>query len=470
MMRRWPIRIRLTAAFTAVMALVLLAVATATIAHTRESLNNSITESLTTQLAQLRPIAATATPLLAGGDPDTGQQVIAADGQILASTPTLAGQAALSPTELDTARQHQLVVDHRQLANLQGPVRIAAAPLPGGRVVVLAQSLADRDAAIADLRTELAIGSPIVLLAAAVGAYLLAAAALSPVERMRARAATISATDTGARLPVGPAPDEINRLGTTFNQLLARLQAALERERQFVTDAGHELRTPLSLLTTELELALRRPRSTAELTAALRSALEETTRLSRLARDLLTVADTSSPAEPHTIELRPHLYVVAARYRHTLGDKISVECPPGQHVRVDPDDLDRIIGNLIDNAVEHGTPPITVRAGRGDNRTVDIRVRDHGPGFDPNFLPRAFDRFTRADTARTAGGTGLGLAIVDTLTQRNHGTARAHNHPDGGAEMTIQLRAIDYAADPRASSHWQSQEQVGTPIHTPRDG
>ncbi|MGA8249952.1 MAG: ATP-binding protein [Mycobacterium sp.] len=347
--------------------------------------------------------------------------------------------------------------------------RIAAAPLPGGRVVVLAQSLADRDAAIADLRTELAIGSPIVLLAAAVGAYLLAAAALSPVERMRARAATISATDTGARLPVGPARDEINRLGTTFNQLLARLQAALERERQFVTDAGHELRTPLSLLTTELELALRRPRSTPELTAALRSALDETTRLSRLARDLLTVADTSNPAEPPTIELRPHLYAVAARYRRTLGDKIRVECPPGQHVRVDPDDLDRIIGNLIDNAVEHGTPPITVRAGRVGNRTVDIRVRDQGPGFDPNFLPHAFDRLTRADTARTAGGAGLGLAIVDTLTQRNHGTATAHNRPDGGAEMTIQLRAIAYATDPRASSHWQSQEQLGTPIHTPTD-
>ena len=143
--------------------------------------------------------------------------------------------------------------------------------------------------------------------------------------------------------------------------------------------------------------------------------------------------------------------------------------PTRQHVRVDPNDLDRIIGNLIDNAVEHGTPPITVRAGHGDNRTVDIRVRDHGPGFDPNFLPHAFDRFTRADTARTTGGTGLGLAIVDTLTQRNHGTATAHNHPNGGAEMTIQLRAIDDAADPRASSHWQSQEQLGTPIHTSTD-
>ncbi|WP_204802711.1 sensor histidine kinase [Mycobacterium riyadhense] len=446
MMRRWPIRIRLTAAFTAVMALVLLAVATATIAHTRQSLDNLITESLTAQLVALGPLATTATPLLAGGDPDTGQQVIAADGQVLASTPTLAGQPALSPTELDTARGRQLVVDHPRMANLQGPVRIAAASISGGRVVVVAQSLADRDAAVADLRTELTVGTPIVLLAAAVGAYLLAAAALSPVERMRARAATISATDTEARLPAGPASDEIDRLGTTFNQLLDRLRAALQRERQFVTDAGHELRTPLSLLTTELELALRRPRTNREMITALRSALDETTRLSRLARDLLTVADTSGPAQPPTIEVKRHLDATADRYRPTLGDQLVIYCPSPVHIRADPDDLDRIIVNLIDNATRHGAPPITICAQPADTDTSEIRVHDHGPGIDPHFLPRAFERFTRADTARTAGGAGLGLAIVYTLARRNHGTATIRNHPGGGAEVTIRLPAASAPA------------------------
>jgi signal transduction histidine kinase len=440
MMRRWPIRIRLTAAFTAMMAIVLLAVAVATIAHTRESLDASITESLSYQLSDLRPIAATAEPLLPGGEPDTAEQVIAPNGQILASTPNLVGQAALSPSELDSARHDQLVTDHPALGNLQGPIRVAASSIPGGRVVVAAESLADRDAAVADLRNELLIGFPIVLLAAAAGAYLLAAAALRPVERMRARAAGIGATDPQARLPVPSAHDEIRRLGTTFNQLLERLQAALQRERQFVTDAGHELRTPLSLLTTELELALRRPRSSPELIAALRSALDETSRLSRLARDLLTVADTSSAAEPPTIDLRTRLHAVVDRYRHTLGNQLSIECPTAQQVRVDPDDLDRMIGNLINNASEHGAPPITIAA-EPANGAVEIRVRDHGHGFDPDFLPHAFDRFTRADTARTTGGNGLGLAIVDTLTQRNQGIATAHNHPGGGAEVTIQLPA-----------------------------
>jgi signal transduction histidine kinase len=441
MMRHWPIRIRLTAAFTAVMALVLLAVGSLTVAQTKESLDEAVTESLLYRLANLRSIAAATDPSLAGGDPDTAQQVIASDGQVLAATPNLAGQTALSPTELDTARRGQLVTDHSRVGNLQGPVRVAAAPVSGGRVIVAAQSLAERDATVADLRNELATGLPIVLLAAAIGAYLLAAAALRPVERMRARAAGISATDAHARLPIPAARDEIHNLGTTFNGLLQRLQNALERERQFVSDAGHELRTPLSLLTTELELALRRPRSNPELIAALRSALHETTRLSRLARDLLTVADTGSSAELPTIDLDSHLQTLGERYRQSLGDGLDIDCPAGQLVCADPDDLDRIIGNLIDNATQHGVPPITIHARRANGDGIEIRVGDHGPGFPPEFLPRAFDRFTRADAARTAGGTGLGLAIVDTLTQRNHGTVTAHNQPAGGAEIRVTLQA-----------------------------
>ncbi|WP_293045537.1 ATP-binding protein [Mycobacterium sp.] len=440
-MQRWPIRIRLTAGFTAVMALVLLIVGILTLAHTKESLDGAIADSLSNQLANLRPMAADDDLMLAGGGPDNAEQVIAPDGQVLAATPNLAGQTALTPSELDTARRGQLVVDHFRLGNLEGPVRVAAGPAPGGRIVVAAQSLADRDAAVSDLRNELAIGFPIVLAAAALGAHLLGAAALRPVERMRARAAGISATDSHARLPIPPARDEIRYLGTTFNELLQRLQDALDRERQFVRDAGHELRTPLSLLTTELELALRRPRSNPELVVAIRSALNETTRLSRLARDLLTVADTDRSAEPPSIDLHTHLQGIGERYRHSLGDQLDIDCPTDQYVRADPDDLDRIISNLIDNAAQHGSPVITIHVQSVSGGTVEIRVADQGPGFPDDFLPRAFDRFSRADTARTTGGTGLGLAIVDSLAQRNHGTVTAQNRVAGGAEITIRLAA-----------------------------
>lgn len=469
--RGWPIRVRLTAAFTGVMALVLLGVAAATLAHMRASLDEAISESLTYRLHDLQPEAATGAPVLPGGEPDTAEQILDQNGrplastpQLVASTPPLANQAALDPAEFAAARRGLIMSDHPTAGALAGPIRVAAEPTPDGRrIVVAVQTLADRDAAVADLRGELAIGFPLVLLAAAVGAYLLAGAALRPVERMRARAATITASDPTQRLPVPAARDEIARLGHTFNDLLDRLHAALRREREFVADASHELRTPLSLLTTELELALRRPRGTEALTAALRSALEETSRLSRLAQDLLLLAHTdqadaagAANSAARVSRLRPVLDAVLARYRARLDNHdVILDCAPELAVRADPEDLDRMISNLLDNALRHGRPPVIIRSFPGlpperaerNTPVVAVDISDHGPGFDPAFLPRAFDRFTRADQARTGGGTGLGLAIVAALTRRNHGTVTAGNRVDGGAGLTLTLPAATRACE-----------------------
>ena len=448
---RWPTRIRLTAAFTVLMGLVLLGVGFATVAHTRSSLDASITEALTYRLHDLQPTAATATPVLSGVSRDTGEQVLDLTGRLVAASPEVPDRPLLAPAELASAQHGRLLVDHAAAGTLDGPVRIGAAPTAdGSRIAIVAVTLSDRDNAVADLRRELLIGFPLVLLAAAIGAYLLAAAALRPVERMRARAATITAEAPDQRLPVPAARDEISRLGITFNDLLDRLQAVLERERQFVADASHELRTPLSLLTTELELALRRPRTAPELTTALGSALEETGRLSRLAQDLLLLAradQTDLPvASAEVVDVRSVLDAVLARHRTGLGEHgVILDCPAELAVRADPDDLDRAVSNLITNAAQHGRPPILIAvATAGSEETVDaiiVTVRDHGPGFDPGFLPRAFDRFTRADDARTGGGTGLGLAIVAALAHRNGGHAAAANHPSGGSTVTLTLPA-----------------------------
>ncbi|MGW4772567.1 sensor histidine kinase [Nocardia sp. NPDC004278] len=441
MIRRWPIRIRLTVAFTIIMAVVLTIVGYTTVTHMRSFLDKSVTESLEYQLDELRPLAAAAEPTLPGPSQDTAIQILSDSGQVVAATQELPGPSVLSPSELEAARRGTLIVDHPSAPGLAGPVRVAATSAPANRVVVVAESLADRDAAVTDLSRELAVGFPLVLLAAAVGAYLLAMTALRPVERMRARAAGITDTDVAARLPVPPANDEISRLGTTFNDLLARLHAAVDRERQFVADAGHELRTPLGLLTTELELALRRPRSNDELTAALRSALDEVERLSRLARAMLA-ATAGTPRDPETplptIELRPLLDAVIARHGVAAGG-ITVDGPPDIIVHADTDDLDRIVTNLLDNALEHGAPPVRIGVDRLAASTIEIKVRDHGPGIDPGFLPQAFERFTRGDTARTRGGSGLGLAIVAALALRNHATVTAANHSDGGLEVTLTL-------------------------------
>jgi signal transduction histidine kinase len=142
-----------------------------------------------------------------------------------------------------------------------------------------------------------------------------------------------------------------------------------------------------------------------------------------------------------------------ARYRTTTGQDTTLllDCPQDLTACVDADDLTRAVTNLLDNALRHGTVPVTLTAhpghATGEHR-VHIEVRDRGPGIDPDFLPRALDRFTRADPARTSGGAGLGLAITAALAHRNHGTLTATNHPHGGALLTLTLPAPQY---PRAS-------------------
>jgi signal transduction histidine kinase len=450
MISRWPIRIRLTAAFTAMMALVLTGVAIGTLLSFRATYDESLDQTLTTRLQQLQTTASANEPQTA----DTAVQILdPATGAIVSGSRTLGGRPLLTPAEIATAAAGELRVDHDSAPGLPGPVRILAGPIHRGTapaaVGAVAASLAGRDAAVADLGEELAVALPLVLITAAGGAYLLTAAALRPVEWMRARAAAITPTDPDPRLPVPPANDEIGRLGATLNALLGRLHAALARERQFTADASHELRTPLSMLTTELELALRRPREPAELTAALRSALEETDRLSRLAHDLLlTTTDDAQPGNQHAkpIPLRPVLESTLARYHHgTEGTAVTLDCQNELAVYADTDDLTRAVTNLIDNALHHGAAPITLTAYLGDTDTgqpvVHLDVRDHGPGIDPHFLPRALDRFTRADPARTGTGTGLGLAITAALARRNSGTLTAANHPHGGAMLTLTLPA-----------------------------
>jgi signal transduction histidine kinase len=389
---------------------------------------------------------------------DTLTQLLnSATGAILTGADQPGAPALLTPAEVAaTTRQGQLQLDHDDAARvgpLTGPVRILAAPTHSGTAVVaVGTSLAGRDAAVADLAGELAVALPLVLLVSIAGAYLIAAASLRPVEQMRARAARIRVNDPHPRLPAPPAADEISRLAATLNDLLTRLHDALARERQFVADASHELRTPLSLLTTELELALRRPRAPYELIAALRSASEETERLSRLAQDLLLLArldqpdaDTA-PRPPVVTELRPLLQTLITRYHHTTEvTALTLDCAPGLAVRADPHDCARAVSNLIDNALQHACPPIDIgvrpATAPGLPHAVAIEVRDHGPGFAVEFLARAFDRFTQADPARSRGGTGLGLAITAALVARHGGRVAATNYPDGGAGLTLTLPA-----------------------------
>jgi signal transduction histidine kinase len=259
---------------------------------------------------------------------------------------------------------------------------------------------------------------------------------------MRRRAARVSATEPGM-LPVPRARDEISRLAVTLNEMLSRLQAALEHERRFVADASHELRTPVALLRTELELALRRPRSTEELRLALRSALTETERLSRLADDLLLLAraqEGSLPLRSQRVELASSFENVVRRFaaRASESDRSLRAEPTAVVVDADSARLEQALDNLVENALSYGGGDVLLSAVVREGE-VELHVADRGPGFDDAFLARAFDRFSRADEARGGGGAGLGLSIVQLIAEAHGGTAGAANLTDGGADVWLTV-------------------------------
>jgi len=376
------------------------------------------------------------------GSDDGFAQVLGQDGTIVDSTRGLADVPLLSDNDLERARRGQTFVD-RLLGEDQ--VRLLAIPVTAQDqrlVVIVGASREPRSSALADLEGQLVVGGPIALLLAAVAGYLLAAAALRPVERMGEQAVTISAASPGRRLPVPPADDEISRLGRRLNDMLERLEGALERERALVSNASHELRTPLALLKTEIELALDDPESAPALAAALRSAGEETDRLSQLADDLLLLAQVDSgrlPLRRTPVVIAELFDAIATRFRRRATDadrSIEVEAPAGLIVLVDRRRLEQAFSNLVENALRYGAGTVRLAAIETPSSLV-LHVIDGGRGFPPDFLDLAFERFSRVDGSRT--GTGLGLAIVAAIAHAHGGTATASNSPGGGADVALTI-------------------------------
>jgi len=304
-------------------------------------------------------------------------------------------------------------------------------PAPEGAVAV-ARSLEARHSTLERLFKELLLAGSIGLLLAAGIGYAVAASALRPVEAMRRRAAAVTAASP-TRLPVPRSRDEIARLATTLNEMLGRLESAFEHERRFLADASHELRTPLALLRAELDLALRRPRSADELELALRSAAEETERLSRLAEDLLFIAraDQGLRIRPRRVAVDEILEAVASRFAARgaeLGRSVRAE-PTELAVDADAERLDQALSGLVDNALRHGAGEVVLDA-RARNGFVELHVTDEGPGFPPEFRARAFDRFSRADEARSRGGSGLGLSIVAVIADAHGGSVGIGDEAD----------------------------------------
>ncbi|HSC74308.1 MAG TPA: ATP-binding protein [Gaiellaceae bacterium] len=448
MIRRLPIRLRVALPFAAAMALVLAGMAIFVYLRVGSALVASADQNLRAQLGELSGNVERGSGFAdrdTAGAPTVGQ-LVRADGTVVRSTP------GAMPALLSAARRREVLSGHTihwnaHIPGLREVWRLVAQPVrtqQGGAALVAATSLAARDEALHRLSRELFLAVPLAVAIATLGGYLVAAAALRPVDAMRAHAADITASKPGRRLPVPEARDELSRLASTLNDMLIRLEAAFEHERRFVDDASHELRTPLTMLRTELELALRQKRSRAELESALQSAAEETEWLSRLADDLLLIARSDQgrlPVRPQQLDTRDVLDAVAERFDAAAaahGRRIVVASAESIPVLADRMRLEQALGNLVANALRYGAGGVGLGAAVSDG-TVELHVTDEGRGFAPEFIPRAFDRFSRAEGVRSTGGSGLGLAIVALIAEAHGGSAGVANRPSGGADAWIAL-------------------------------
>jgi two-component system, OmpR family, sensor kinase len=468
-MSRVPFRVRIAAAFALAMALVLTAMGAFVYARLADDLSQALDQDLRLRGEDLSALVARRTTPLrtdaSGGLVERGEsfaQLVDAGGVVLDATPSLGRRPLLGAEEIREALQRPTFLDRPSVPGLDEPARLLAIPAAraGSRLVlVVGATRENRAEALRSLRTELLIAGPIALLLATGLGYLLAGAGLRVVDAMRRRATEISADRPGERLPVPPANDELRRLGITLNEMLSRLEQALQRERGFVAEAGHELRTPLALLRAELDFAIHHAGDEDELRGALREASAETDRLVQLSGDLLLIASSDQGGVPlrlESIQASGMLESVRNRFAwraEQAGRALETTATPAD-LRLDGDRLrlEQALGNLIDNALRHGAGSVRVQARTGDG-CVELRVSDDGGGFPPGFEARAFERFSRADESHSGGGAGLGLAIVDAIARAHGGRARIEN-----AAVTLDLPQP--ARSPR-SSHLVDDVRTG---------
>ena len=453
-MTRVPIRLRVAGAFAVAMAVVLAATGWFLYMRLDSHLSLALDRGLRLRaqdLAELvrepgRPLArANGAPFVEEGE--AFAQLLDDRGRVLDATHPLRNQPLLNSAELRVALRRPTMADRDSVPGLDEPARLLARPVSRrGRTLALVVGATRGDVAeaLASLRDELLIAGPIALALASVAGYVLAGFSLRAVESMRRRAAAISADTPGERLPVPQTGDEVERLGTTLNEMLARLEAAFERERDFVADAGHELRTPLAFLRTELELALRHGRSREELRDAVRASSEEVDRLAQLADDLLLIARSDRgklALQLEAIDASDLLHSVVTRFEwraQETGRPLRAMPSSRLEVRADRLRVEQALSNLVENALRHGDGEVRLTAVPVDG-LVELHVRDEGLGFPPQFLDQAFERFARADGARTGGTSGLGLSIVRVIAEAHGGSAHVANTDGGGADAWIAL-------------------------------
>jgi signal transduction histidine kinase len=387
-------------------------------------------------------------------------QVVGPDGKIIAVSP---GADRLVPL---LAKRQRVAVRAGHPTSLEGApyglpglLRVVAVPAHGGRLVIAAVSFSQVQGSITTLWRAALIGTPILVVLLAGVNWLVIGGALRPITELRMGAQKISGTRGPGRLPVPQTSDEVHRLAVTLNDMLGRLEAAKERQRAFVSDTAHELRSPLASIRAQLEVAIDHP-GRGDWRETARDVLADTLRLARLAEDLLVLAKLDEQAgsgdsaggvpggaqggpADRAADLSGLARDVAARYT-AARVPVTVECNGPVTARGEADGLTRVLVNLIDNAVRYARSHVTVAAACEGTQAM-LTVTDDGPGIPAADAERVFDRFTRLDDARSrddesGSGAGLGLAIVRG-TVRAQGGAVWLEDAAPGVRAVVQLPA-----------------------------
>ncbi|OLB82059.1 MAG: hypothetical protein AUI14_01305 [Actinobacteria bacterium 13_2_20CM_2_71_6] len=381
----------------------------------------------------------------------------------------------LHPAELAQARAGQVVVIGGDRVGIDGDLRVVAHQSPSdARTVLVAAPERDIKQSLTTVAHALLVAYPLLLLSLTALAWWVVGRTLRPVEQLRQGAEEISAAQVG-RLPVPDGEDELHRLALTLNRMLDRLEAARSRQRAFVADAAHELRSPIASLRTQLDVAahLGEPPALADLNA-------EVDRLGRLVSDLLLLAraDEGDPGlrRPEPVELGGLLTEIAAG---CAGAPVPVTVTADGPLWTvgDPAALRRVVDNLVANAVRHAASQVTLAVQRSADRAV-LTVTDDGPGIPEPDRTRVFDRFTRLDDARTrdSGGAGLGLAIVRELVRLHGGTVTLGDAAPG-LRVAVALPATEpgrTATEPGRTSTEPGRaaepgEAAGQPVRDPAE-
>jgi signal transduction histidine kinase len=437
------VRVRTTAGAVVVVGVALLIAAIAMVLLLRRSLTANVSTAAKARadaVADLLEEGSSGRSVRVGDREDEFVQVLDSQGEVVKSSPNVEGRAALlrlAPGDTGRLERVPDVEDDQFLV-----VATSAAP-PDGPVTVMVgltmESVTETSQVVVNL---LATGFPLLLAVVAVTSWRVVGRALAPVDAIRTEVDAISTAELHRRVPDPPGRDEIARLATTMNEMLARLEEGHDRQRRFVSDASHELRSPVATIRQHAEVAIAHPHeSSVEELAEI--VLEEDVRLQRLVEDLLLLTrmdEGTAHLRRAPVDLDDILLEEAQRLRSTTGLRIRTGGVSAGRVSGDSGQLEKLVRNVTENAARHARSTVELSLTEADGEVL-LRVDDDGQGIPPPERERVFERFVRLDEARArdSGGSGLGLAIVAGIAKAHGGAAGLENHRGQGATFWLEI-------------------------------